>query len=224
VNESRGQVTGDPAVVADGIIQIPSKERKYNCVVVRQSDGIVIIEAPYSRGNSEFVLEQVKRSYPGLTIKALVTTSQMWIHVAGVQAYAQKGVPIYALDTNADLVRSFADADSDSRDSGKRQPPLNLRVVRKATEIGSGQNRLIIYPFKGRASARMLAVYLPERKMLYASDMYLPQAFGGDYWLAYLAEVRDLIGREHLDVDRVMGIHMPPASWKDLAARLVPKE
>jgi hypothetical protein len=209
--------------IAEGIVQIPGTEKKYNCVVVRQFGGIVIIEAPYWRGNSDYILAYVKQSYPGVPIKALVSTSQMRIHAAGLKSYAQAGVPIYALDVNADLVRRIVAAKSDGR--GLEKPPsLDLHVVKSTTGIGAGRNKLILYPFRGRASRRRLAVYLSGHKLLYASDMYLPQVFGRDYWTACLGEVRDLINREHLDVERVMGIHMPPAAWKDLSEHLEPKQ
>jgi hypothetical protein len=89
------------------------------------------------------------------------------------------------------------------------------------TEIGSGENKIVIIPFRGTASARMMAVYFPTSKLLYCSDLYLPQQWGGQYYTEHLAEIRNLIDREHIDVEQVSGISMIPHGWKDLSA-LIP--
>jgi hypothetical protein len=66
----------------------------------------------------------------------------------------------------------------------------------------------------------MMAVYLPERKLLYCSDAYLPQKWGDEYWTEHLAEIRDLIGREHLEVEQIAGVSMPSTNWKEVAASI----
>jgi hypothetical protein len=67
-----------------------------------------------------------------------------------------------------------------------------------------------------------MGVYFPELKLLYCSDIYLPQAWAGPYWTEQLAEIRDVIEREHLDVQRVSGVSMPPKDWKELSAAIPP--
>jgi hypothetical protein len=68
----------------------------------------------------------------------------------------------------------------------------------------------------------MLAVYLPEIKFLYCSDLYLPQAWGHQYWIEHLAEIRDLIQREHLDVEKIAGESETIRDWAELSA-LIPR-
>ena len=57
--------------------------------------------------------------------------------------------------------------------------------------------------------------------MLYCSDLYLPQSWGGQYYTEHLAEIRDLIIRENIDVLQVSGVSMVPHDWKELSA-LIP--
>lgn len=100
---------------------------------------------------------------------------------------------------------------------------VQLRDVTRRTEIGTGKNRIVLIPFGGRASAKMLAVYLPGPKLLYCSDVYLPKAWSHQYWIEHLSEIRDLIDREHIEVEQIMGVSTPPHEWKDLAA-LIPSK
>jgi hypothetical protein len=86
--------------------------------------------------------------------------------------------------------------------------------------MGQGANEMVIIPFRGHASARMMAVYFPQKKLLYCSDMYLPKQWGGDYWVEHLSEIRDLIAREHLQVERVLGLHMQPIAWSELSSQI----
>jgi hypothetical protein len=66
----------------------------------------------------------------------------------------------------------------------------------------------------------MMAVFFPEKKFLYCSDLYLPVAWGHDFWTEHLSEIRDLIEREHLEVQQIAGVSAPPHDWKELAAKL----
>jgi hypothetical protein len=204
--------------VADGIVMAPGRAGVYNSMLVKQNDGIVIIEAPLSNANSEYMIAYAQKLFPGASINGVVTTNQFWLHVAGLAAYAKIHIPIYVLDSNADLVQQVLTAQAKSDPSLAVAP--KLRLVHDRVEIGKGANRMVLLPFRGAESARMMAVYFPERRLLYASDMDLPQAWGGLHWTENLTEIRALIGREHLEVQQVVGVSMPPQDWKQLSASI----
>ena len=42
---------------------LPGKEHTYSSIIVRQDDGLVIVEAPWSNANSEAILAQPRRSF-----------------------------------------------------------------------------------------------------------------------------------------------------------------
>jgi hypothetical protein len=59
----------------------------------------------------------------------------------------------------------------------------------------------------------MMAVYLPDQKLLWASDLFLPKPWQPEFQTEHLWEIRSLIDREQLKVERVMGDHRPPEEW-----------
>jgi hypothetical protein len=68
------------AELAAGVVQIPGN---WNVTLVRQTDGVIIIEAPISSGYSDKVIAEAKRRFPGLPIKAVISTSDAWPHIGG---------------------------------------------------------------------------------------------------------------------------------------------
>jgi hypothetical protein len=203
--------------VGDGIEMVPGRERAYNSFVVKQGKGIVVIEAPYSNANSELVVEYAKSAYPHTPIVAVVSTDYFIFHLPGLPIYANSGVPVYVLDANVERVQRLLSANTESGVSARA---AKLQVVRERTEIGTGANRMVLLPFRGASSAKMMAVFFPEKKFLYCSDLYLPVAWGHDFWTEHLSEIRDLIEREHLEVQQIAGVSAPPHDWKELAAKL----
>jgi hypothetical protein len=187
-------------------------------LLVKQDKGIVVIEGPYSNANSDYVINYAKKTFPGSPISSMVTTDQLQFHLGGLPAYAKAHIPIYVLDANAGLVRNYLT--TQSTEHPVRESDLQLRTVRGRTEIGTGPNRMVLIPFRGTAGVRMLAVYLPEQKLLYCSDMYLPQVWEPKYYTEHLSEIRDLISREHIDVVQVSGVSMVPHNWKEISGAI----
>jgi hypothetical protein len=205
--------------IADGVVMVPGKTGAYNSLVVKQDQGIVVIEAPYTQANSEYIIANARKAFPGAPITAVISTNQLQFHLGGLPAYAKAHVPIYVLDSNMALMQRFLAAQvSAGQIHGS---DIKLRTVASRTELGSGANRFSLIPFRGTASARMVAVYFPASKLLYCSDLYLPQSWGGQYYTEHLAEIRDLIIRENIDVLQVSGVSMVPHDWKELSA-LIP--
>jgi hypothetical protein len=205
--------------VHDGVLMLPGTSGAYNSLLVKHDNGIVVIDAPYTNANSDYVIAYAKKFFPGTPITSVVSTNQLQFHLGGLPAYLKVHAPIYVLDSNVALMRRFLAAQV--RVGEIHDSDIKLRTVKERTEIGSGENQIILIPFRGTASARMMAVYFPAIKLLYCSDLYLPQQWGGQYYTEHLAEIRDLIDREHIDVVQVSGISMIPHVWKDLSA-LIP--
>jgi hypothetical protein len=59
----------------------------------------------------------------------------------------------------------------------------------------------------------MMLAWLPERRLLYASDVLVPDAFEPVFTAAYKAELVRIVRREGLSVDRVFAEHLPAAPW-----------
>lgn len=204
-----------PRDVADGVVEIPGN---FNATIVRQPDGVVVVEAPVSSAYSAKVLEEAERRYPGVPVKGVVTTSDAWPHLGGLREYAARGVPIYVLDVNVPIVeRLLAAPFRTSPDALARKPrKADLRVVRGRTTIGSGDNRIELYPIRSETGERQMLAYFPGRRALYASDLAQPAGSAGPWAAEYYDEVRSAVERERLDVATLFAMHMTPVPWSDI--------
>ena len=63
----------------------------------------------------------------------------------------------------------------------------------------------------------MMLVYLPEHRLLYASDVVVLDAFEPVFAAAYWAELASVVKREGIAVERVFAEHLPVTPWADRA-------
>lgn len=202
-------------VIAPGIVFVPGS---WNTTIVRQDDGIVIIEAPISTAYSQLVIAAARRLFPGVPIKALVTTSDSWPHFAGIREYVASGVPVYALDLNIPILSRNAAAPYSSKPDLQerlRHRPL-FRPVSHALTIGTGVNRLELIPIRGETTERQMIVYFPGHRLLYGSDAFQRDGSGTFTFQQAVDEVVAAAARERLGVDRFYMMHISPTGWTSL--------
>jgi hypothetical protein len=192
----------------------------WNTTIVKQTDGIVILETPISGTYTEGILAEAKKRYPGEVIKAVLTTSDSWPHVGGVRYDVAQELPIYVLDLNQPLLDHMLDAqhtlDPDPLQTAKKSP--HWKVVSGRTEIGSGENRMVLFPIRGASTERQYMVYFPERRLLYASDTLVLNSDNSLYDPELMREVQQAVDREHLVVDTVYAMHQAPTPWNDVVS------
>ena len=204
--------------IAPNIVQIPGS---WNITLVRQPDGVVIVEAPISSGYSAKVIAEAGRRFPNVPVKAVVSTSDAWPHIGGVREYVARGIPVYALDLNRPLLERLVAAPHRSvPDSLARAPRRPIfRLVARKTTVGAGVNRLELYPVGTETGERMIMVYLPGHRLLYASDLVQGPVQGGSFLMPqYLSELSDAVKRERLMVDTVFAMHTGPTPWAKVTA------
>jgi hypothetical protein len=210
----------------DGAKQITSVAKgvwlisgNWNVLVVEQKDGLVVIECPQYDSYSAKVLEFLGQRFPGVKVKALVSTTDSTFHYAGLRTYIARGIPTYALDLNVSLLQNFLAAPHnlvpDEYVRGQRAP--DIRSVGLRTVIGDGESRMEIYPIRGEADERMLMIYFPDLKLLYGSSNDLVTvAQGGSAGTFNLSElVRAALAR-HLSIETYLGIHTAAKQWQDV--------
>jgi hypothetical protein len=216
-------LASDPAKeIAPGVIFIPGR---WNVTLVRQDDGVVVIEAPISSGYSAEVLAEAARRFPRLPVKAVISTSDAWPHLAGVREYAARGIPIYTLDLNRSAVMRIIDTPhTASPDRLQRAPraPM-LKSVGGKVAIGSGANRLELYPVRGETSERQMMAFFPGLKLLYGSDVFQERGSSEHATRSFafpqqVSELVEAVKRNHLDVERLFMMHIDPIPWADVAA------
>jgi hypothetical protein len=212
----------DPAratELAPGVVQFAGA---WNVGFVRQPDGLVIIEAPIGSSYSASVLAEAEKRYPGVRVKAVITTSDAWPHLGGVREYVARGIPVYACDLNRPILERLLKADYASHPDALAKAPRAAAFtwVTSKTTIGSGDTRVEIYPAHGENGERMLFVYLPSAKLLYSSDDIQRDRSGAFFMPEYLFEVRDAVRRYGLAVETIFGMHVGPTPWSVIEAAI----
>ena len=201
--------------IAPGIVEVPGA---WDVAFVRQDDGLVILEAPISSAYSEKVLDEAETRFPGVPIKAVVTTSDAWPHFGGLRTYVARGIPVYALDLNVPLLEKLVEASYADRpdllEQARRAP--DFRPVTDRTVLGEGANRIELYPVRGEGSERMMMAYFPEHRLLYGSDLVQPMPDGSFFFIQYPSELADAVRREGLEVEHVFAFHDGVRPWANV--------
>lgn len=198
--------------VAKDIWQI---QGAWNVALIKQSDGIVVLEAPIGSGYSEKVLAEVEKRFPGTPVKAVITTSDAWPHLGGVREYVARGIQVYGLNLNQPILERLIASPYTQIPDALAKKPMRAKVkyVSAKTTLGTGANRLEIYPIRSESGERMLMVYFPEHHLLYGSDLIQPGQTGGFFMPQYLTELNDATKREGLNVNAVFAMHAPLTEW-----------
>ena len=196
-----------------GIVVIPGS---WNVTIVRQDDGIVVIEAPISSAYSELVMAEAARRFPGMPIKAVVTTSDSWPHIAGLRAYVARGISVYGLALNKPIIDRLVTASYSAKPDALQRHwrPMRYIPISAKTVIGSGANLLQIFPIRGETSERQALVYWPSSRLLYGSDPFQDLVSSPQT----VSELADAADREKLAPDRFYMMHIMPTDWRDLIA------
>jgi hypothetical protein len=208
-------VRGQPVELVPGVVRVPDQ---WAMTLIKQPDGVVIFEAHISPQYFRDVVAEVNRRWPGSRIKAVVMTSDPWAHLGGYREVVAEGIPIYVSSGSIPFLTSLT--------KGSKAPRF-LGVSGKTT-IGTGANRIELYPVGGPYAERMLMAYLPDHKLLYGADLVFMNrgADGkpsGGFLVTPAEDLRSAVAREKLDVDKVFCVqNYGPFPWSDFT-RVIPK-
>ena len=209
------------AEIAPGVVQIPGS---WYSTIVRQDDGLVIIDAPISAGYSRRVLDEAARRFPGMKVKALITSTAFYWHVAGVREYVARGIPIYVRDRNVAVIRALASAPHgllpDALVRAPRSP--DIRSVSAPITLGKGVNAITVMPVPD-GEQPMLMSSIPGAHLLHTGEMVQPLGPGGS--LLYpesLLELTHSVQAAAIDTHglSLIGMHMSPTPWTTLESTL----
>ena len=200
-----------PVKVADGITQY---QGPFNTFVVEQPDGLVVIEPVMSPAFATAFLDLLAKERPGKRVKAVVASDDAWPHFGGIRTFVARGAELVVLDVNRPIVQRICDASHRSvpDELALRPAKARMRLVRGATTMGAGPNRMVLYPIAGQGSERMLMAYFPGHRLLYGSDLLQKQG-AGFFFPAYPKELVEAVNRERLDVATVFAEHLGPTDW-----------
>ncbi len=205
--------------LAPGVTLYPGA---WNATLVQQDDGTVLLESPLSSTYISGVLDEAKRRYPDSPVKAVLSTSDSWPHVGGIRQVVAAGLPVYILDLNQPLLDRVIAAPHTLHPDALAQSPKSphWKIVAGKTVIGSGDNRMELYPLRGPSTERQYMVYFPAHKLLYASDTLVLNEDGSLYDPELTREVAAAVARENLDVTTVFAMHQTPIPWSQVQSTL----
>jgi hypothetical protein len=199
----------------------------WNVGFVRQNDGVVVIEAPISSAYAKQAFA-FARTHFGLPVKAVVTTSDSWPHIAGVRQAIAEGIPVYALDLNLPILRRLIASPHTQRPDDLARAPRTARVlpVVAPVTIGSGANALRIIPYRTATAERQMMIDVPFAHALYTSDLFAPDDVAQDgtirSWFTpeYLDEAISTIRRYGLQPRTIWGMHYGPVPYSTIVDAL----
>lgn len=205
--------------VAPGIVQLAGG---WNVLLVRQDDGIVVVEGPISSRYSADVIAAAEQTFPGLPVKAVVSTSDAWPHIGGMREYVARGIAALVLDLNVPildrLIRATRSQDPDRLSTSPRR--ADWQVVSDRTTFGSGANPMELIPVRGELGERMMLIWFPEARLLYASDMIQRNRDGSFFMPSMLADVEAAVRRAGVAPERALAMHSPPLPWAEVTDAL----
>jgi hypothetical protein len=207
---------GQPSELRPGIVRIPDFWAQ---TLVKQDDGVVIFEAHISARYLRDVIDEARRRWPGTPIKALVMTSDPWAHLGGVREAMALGIPIYVHTNSIPFLAKLAATPhriaSDSLARSHRTP--RLIPVSSRTAVGTGDNRIELYPVNGAGDGeRMLMAYFPAPRLLYGADLIFPNRGAPGFLETEATDLRRAVARAHLDVESAFSVQNGgPFTWAD---------
>ena len=208
------------AELAPGVVLVPGN---WNIVEIKQDDGVVILDGPLASEYSAKAIDDAKQRFAGAPVKAVITTSDSWPHIGGMREYAARGIRIYALDLNVPILTRRFEAryvtSPDTLAKSPKRPAIN--AVSGKTVVGSGANRLEIYPFRTATGERQMMVYLPQHQLLYTSDLFTITATSV-FLPQQVAEAVQAVAREHLAVASAFGMHYGALPWSTIVQSAAP--
>jgi hypothetical protein len=208
-----------PVSIAPGIMLYPGP---YNATLIRQDDGVLMLEAPRTSTFVRGVLAKARSEFPGLPLVGVLSTSSSWPHIGGVREVVAQGLPVWVRDVNLPDLDRLVTAPHRLRPDPLQESPMPARwnVAANGTEVGRGDNRVVLYPLPGPSTARQYMVYFPGRRLLYASDTLVLNDDKTIYDPQLVHEVAQAVERLGLAVDTVWAMHQGPVAWQDVLAQL----
>jgi hypothetical protein len=77
-----------------------------------------------------------------------------------------------------------------------------------------------LIPLRSVTGERQMAVWFPESRLLYTSDLFQKLPDGTWFTSQYVSEIKGVVAREHLDPATIFGMHYGPTPWSALSDNL----
>jgi hypothetical protein len=153
-------------------------EGPYNVLFAEFRDFALVVEAPQNSAYAEECLRLIRQTIPDKPLR-LVATHFHYDHVGGVRPYIAAGATILTTpDAKPVIERAAASRQTLRPDALSRRPAApRIEIVDEEIAIDDGAARALIFDIGPTDhAAEMLAVYLPEARILYEADLWDPHS------------------------------------------------
>jgi len=200
----------------------------YGAIVADFKNYIVVIEGPQNDMRAEQIINEAKRLVPNKPIKYVINTHAHFDHSGGLRAFIAEGATIVTHQANKTYYEKiFKDPHTlvpDKLSQMNPQPKIKIETMTEKKVMTDGEHTIELYHVQGSThNIGMLMAYLPKQKVLIEADEFNVGAANtptpaqiNPYHTNLLANIERL----HLDVDRIIPIHLPGDNRKVTMAEL----
>lgn len=189
----------------------------HHSLIVKQGNGLLVVEMPQSSARSKAVLDTLASRFPGVPVRTAVSTHHHWDHSGGVREYLARGIPVVTHARNVTFLRGIATARKTiAPDALSRSPRVPaIRAASSSLSIGSGDTKVEFFELPNTHAEGLLVAYMPSLRILFVADVIQP---GPGMSPAGCREVMAMVQSRGITVDRVVGAHAGIVSWADVVA------
>jgi len=196
----------------------------YNSLAINAGDHLIVLEAGANPRYAEAALNAIKRSFPNLPVRYLVSTHWNFDHLGGVRTYVAEGATIITTPSAKRAIEITASASHTMRPDALARTPATpkFEIFTGRRTLGSGASRVELYDISPNPHVdEMIIAYLPAEKLLFEADLLDLEAAGrvgtgGRDTEALLRRIEQL----GLDVQEIIPVHGLPATMDDLRAAI----
>jgi glyoxylase-like metal-dependent hydrolase (beta-lactamase superfamily II) len=200
----------------------------YAAIVADFKNYIVVVEGPQNDMRAEQIITAAKKLVPNKPIKYVINTHAHFDHVGGLRAFVAEGATIVTHKANKSYYEKiFKDPHTlvpDKLSQMNPQPKIKIETMAEKKVMTDGTHTIELYHVDGSThSEGMIIAYLPKQKVLLEADEFNVGAANAPtpaninpYHTNLLANVERL----HLDVDRIIPVHLPGDNRKVTLAEL----
>ena len=195
----------------------------YGAVVANFKDYIAVIEGPSGDARADQIISEAKRLVPNKPIKYVINTHAHFDHAQGLRDFVAQGATIITHQGNKGYYEKvLANPHTlvpDNLQKMNPQPKIKVEYAGEVKKITDGTQEIDLYHVQNSThNPYSLMAYLPKQKILIEADEFnvlnptptAPVPNPNQYQVNLLANIERL----HLDVDRIIPIHLPNPSTR----------
>lgn len=166
-------------------------------LIIEGPDGLAIADAVWYPKRSRAILAEIHKRWPKKPLKYVILTHHHPDHTGGLSSFTEAGATVVLGSDNMAFFRA-------ALDKTDQQSAKMIGVEGRATLEGIGR-AIEVYDIPNSHAGALVALYLPDAKMLYNTDLYSPgRPTQKRLWASELLQAVEFYG---LDVETHAGGH-----------------